>query len=107
MEFIIHGVKYFFPMTPGGNSRGIPTAHSAEPLSKVIIQEENDKYVWPHALGKVRGQIIEPLYTNAVEAAMKDKDLYILLALVDAIRVGRARERKLASEELTKIVKAH
>jgi hypothetical protein len=106
LEFIIHGVKYVFPVAPGAYSRGIPTAHSTEPLSLVIVQDENNKYVWPYAKGKVRGQSIEPLYISAVEAAAKDQELHSLLALVDALRAGRARERKLAAEELTKIVKA-
>jgi hypothetical protein len=36
------------------------------------------------------------------DAARSDPKLYELLALVDAIRVGRARERKLAESELEK-----
>ena len=35
-------------------------------------------------------------------AALKDKKLHELLALVDALRVGRARERELAIIELKK-----
>jgi hypothetical protein len=36
------------------------------------------------------------------QAALEDKRLYELLALVDALRDGRARERELAVKELTK-----
>jgi hypothetical protein len=42
-----------------------------------------------------------PLYKRAPEAALKDEDLYQLLALVDAIRDGSARERELAKRELS------
>jgi hypothetical protein len=35
-----------------------------------------------------------------VEASKKDEALYEVLTLVDALRVGAARERKIASEEL-------
>lgn len=43
---------------------------------------------------------LEPLHPNVPDVAMQDQDLYDLLALVDAVRTGRARERKLAREEL-------
>ena len=52
--------------------------------------------VWPHPEGEVRGESLEPLYPSAVEAARRDRALYESLALVDALRVGRARERTLA-----------
>jgi hypothetical protein len=45
--------------------------------------------------GKVRGEALSPLYKSVPTAAQKDKKLYECLALVDAIRAGRARERKL------------
>jgi hypothetical protein len=35
-------------------------------------------------------------------AARRDPALYDLLALVDALRIGRARERSLAEKEITK-----
>ena len=99
-ELLLHGVKYFYPVEPGPVCRGVPTAHSALPLSKEIISNENDQYVWPSGKGTVRGQAIEPLYSSVPEAASKDPTLHELLALVDALRVGRAREREIAVEEL-------
>ena len=48
----------------------------------------------------IRGQGIAPLYESVPLAAAKDQQLYELLALVDALRVGRARERALAIGEL-------
>lgn len=99
-EFLIHGVGYAFPQQPGALVRGILTAHSAEPLNKII--QATDKYVWPYAKGVERGQAIEPLYSTAVEASLKDKELYELLTLVDAIRVGRVREKEMAKREIEK-----
>lgn len=99
-EFLIHGVVYAFPQQPGALVRGILTAHSAEPLNKII--QVTEKYVWPYAKGAERGQAIEPLYPTVVEASLKDKDLYELLTLVDAIRVGRVREKEMAKRELEK-----
>lgn len=103
VEFLKHGVQYVYPAEPGAFVRGTPTAHSALPLSKTMVSSsDNDVYVWPDAEGSVRGQAIEPLYPTVPAAVKKDPQLHEYLALVDAIRVGRAREKKLAAEELEK-----
>ena len=99
-EFLIHGVAYAFPQQPGAIVRGVLTAHAAEPLNKIINATE--KYVWPYAKGRDRGQSIEPLYSTIVEATLDDRDLYELLTMVDAIRVGRVREKEIAKKELEK-----
>jgi hypothetical protein len=57
---------------------------------------------WPYAEGKVRGISIAPLYKAAPKAALLDAKFYRMLALPDAIRSGRTRERKLAIELLEK-----
>lgn len=100
LEFLVHGLKYVFPAKPGPVARGLPTAHSAAPLAKHIIASAEDMYVWPYENGRARGQSIEPLYAKVPLAAEKDKALYELLALVDAVRAGRAREQALAIREL-------
>ena len=63
-----------------------------------------DKLVWPYPKGEERGQSVEPLYPTVVESAQQNPKLYELLALVDALRVGRVRERELAAIELEKRV---
>jgi hypothetical protein len=98
MDFLQYGLAVVFPAKPGAMVRGIPTAHSAAPLKNEI--ESGDDYVWPHAQGQVRGQGITPLYSTVPDAALEDEALYELLALTDALRVGRARERHLAIQEL-------
>jgi hypothetical protein len=98
LDFLQYGIAYVFPQKPGPVTRGIPTAHSAPPLNSEI--ESNDIYVWPSATGKVRGQSILPLYPSVVEAIKNNEILYELLALVDAIRVGRVREKNIAIKEL-------
>jgi hypothetical protein len=102
IEFLQHGVKYVFPQNPGAMSRGLPTAHS-HPFMKSHFHSETN-YVWPDARGEVLGQVIEPFYERQVEAARDDSEFYLLLALVDAIRVGRVRESKIASDELKRIL---
>ena len=100
-EFLIHGVKYAFPVHRGGLVRGIPTAHAAPPLNRQIAESSDPPPVWPDADGNVRGVEFSPLYKNVPAAARRDPKLYELLALVDAIRDGRAREREIAIRELT------
>ena len=105
-EFLVHGVKYCFPVERGATTRGIPTAHAAPPLNQQIVQSSELPPVWPFANGKVRGTALLPLYKQAPEAALRDTKLYELLTLVDAIRDGRAREREIAIQELSRRIGA-
>lgn len=98
LEFLLYGLKYVYPAHPGPLVRGMLTAHSAKPLAGKI--KSSEPYVWPTDEGDVRGAAIEPLFESAPKAAKNDQALYELLALVDAIRVGRARELALAKDEL-------
>src|SRR5579859_5184447 len=100
-EFLIHGVKYSFPVERAGATRGTPTAEAAPPLNQILAQDFPLPPVWPNPAGLVRGIAFSPLYKNVPQAAARDPHLYELLALVDAIREGRAREREIAIRELT------
>jgi predicted transcriptional regulator len=100
LEFLEHGLKYVYPQQPGPLVRGMATAFSAEPLLNDI--QANEQVVWPYAEGNIRGQAIEPLHPNVPSACMEDKNLYELLALIDALRIGRKREKQIAMEELKK-----
>ncbi|MEW6529569.1 MAG: hypothetical protein AB1473_01960 [Thermodesulfobacteriota bacterium] len=99
-EFLIHGIKYVFPPQRGGLARGMPTSYAAPPLASQIVQTAEYSPVWPYAKGAVRGYVFSPLHKAVPQAAEKDAYLYELLALVDAIRGGRAREVSIAIEEL-------
>jgi len=101
-EFIVHGLRYVFVAEIGRLSRGIPTSYAAPPLNKHFAESAEPPPVWPDAEGSVRGVAFSPLYKLAPQAARTDPALYELLALVDAIRGGRARERTLAIKELGK-----
>lgn len=97
-DFIKYGLAVVFPQHPGAIVRGTLTAHSAPPLDMEIVSEE--KYVWPYAKGRARGQSIAPLYNTVPKAVVLDHSLHELLALMDAVRVGKAREKNLALELL-------
>jgi hypothetical protein len=101
-EFLIHGLKYVFPAYPGALVRGVPTAHSAEPLKGLLMVDDLNPLVWPSATGKVKGQEITPLYGSVPEVVGADSLFYELLCLVDSLRVGKVREQELAAVELKK-----
>lgn len=101
-EFLIHGVQYVFVPERGGINRGIPTAYAAAPMDAWFVVDAEPPPVWPDPEGDVRGESFSPIYKSAPKAAQNDPKLYQLLALVDAIRGGRARERDLAAKELKK-----
>ena len=107
IEFLVHGVKYAFPPVRGELTRGMPTAYAAPPLTKSIIRSKDPPPVWPDKDSNVRGYSFAPLYRTVPKAAKQDQKLYELLALVDAIRDGRARERRKAERILKKRILAN
>ena len=106
MEFLAHGLKYAFPPERGSMARGVPTAAAAEPLKSRLVEDNEPPTVWPYAEGKVRGISLAPLYNGAPKAVLRDRKLYSALALCDAIRSGRTRQRNLAVELLEKELNA-
>lgn len=100
LDFLGHGFKYVYPVEVGAIQRGMPTAHSAPPLNLQITAVET--FVWPWAEGKSRGQAVEPLHPGVPSACATDVELYELLALVESLRLGRAREKQIAIKELKK-----
>jgi hypothetical protein len=102
-EFAVHGAKYAFPPERLPVSLGVPTSHSA-PAFAGIFAPGSDDWVWPHPHGTVRGQGLEPIHPSVPFAAMQDAKLYEMLALFDALRVGRARERGMAAKRLPELI---
>lgn len=101
-EFAVHGVRYVWPAQPGPVKRGVPTSFGVEPLAGKISASADEAPVWAHPAGKAKGPSLSPIYRSAPQAALVDPALHRLLALQDAIRAGRARERSLAAELLTR-----
>jgi hypothetical protein len=103
-EFLVFGLRYVFPAKLGIPSDGMPTAFSARPLREKLFLDEGDEVVWsgPGIPSKVRGRAIDPLYKTAPLAADDDPELHEYLALADAMRVGKARERQMAGDELSR-----
>lgn len=100
LEFLKSGVPYVFPVRLKETTRGMPTGWATGPMAKVFTYARDDIPVWPEPEGTVKGQSLEPLYRSVPVAAKNDPALYDLLALVDALRIGRARERNFAAQQL-------
>ena len=101
-ELLVHGIRFVFPAEPGALARGLPTAHSAPALLGQLRAGDDSMLVWPTEPGAVMGQALAPLHPSVPAAAAADPALYDLLALVDCLRVGRARERAVAAGLLQK-----
>jgi hypothetical protein len=106
LDFLAYGMRHVFPPKRGALVRGVPTAAAAEPLKSHFQDDGEPPPVWPYPEGSVRGLSFSPLYKSAPKAALFDSKLYELLALCDAIRSGRTRERVLAVELLSKALHA-
>lgn len=106
LEFVLHGARFVWPATAGPVKRGVPTSFGAEPLASLMTAAPGEAPVWAHPTGTVKGPTLLPLYRSAPQAALADPALHRLLALFDAVRAGRARERQLAVERLTEALTA-
>jgi hypothetical protein len=106
LEFLVHGAKYAFPAVRGPVTRGHPTGRAAPVLRERIVSGDDLPPVWADPSGTTRGESLSPLYgsASALKAVVADPDLYAAVALVDAIRGGSARERKVASDLLEKML---
>lgn len=99
-NFIVHGAKHAFPPVLGRDVRGVPTAHAGPVLKELF--DTTKPVVWPDAQGSIRGTGLTPLYPKAIKLPSRDPELYAALTLVDAVRVGQARERTAALAALDK-----
>ena len=99
LEFLQYGARYAFPPVRGPQVRGMPTAWSVAGLMEQL-SSSSSSVVWPDPNGTMRGESITPLYDGAPNAGRRDKRLHRALALVDALRIGQARERNIAGKLL-------
>lgn len=98
-ELLTHALPFVAPARLGAPTRGVPTAWGAEPLAGELAGG-TEVPVWPDRNGKTRGPALAPLHAAVPELARQDQTMYESLALVDALRVGRARERSSALRHL-------
>jgi hypothetical protein len=103
--FVVNGAAYVYPPVRGEITVGFPTAYAVPPLKDQVLFSQEMPPVWPHPEGTARGPALLPLYEKLPLAANEDRAFYELLALFDALRMGQARERELASRMLEERLK--
>jgi DNA-binding Lrp family transcriptional regulator len=106
-NFLVHGVPYVFPVRPKEVTRGLPTGWAAPAFANIFQSGDQLPPVWPDPEGSVRGVAVNPLYPSVPQAARKDLRIYSLLAIVDVLRLGRARERAEAQRQLEQLIPSH
>jgi hypothetical protein len=101
-EFASHALRFVAPARLGPIVPGVPAAWAAPPMSNLIRSSRDEPQpVWPTAeTGSVRGQALEPLHPAAVGAARNDPELAQMLSLLDSLRAGDVRVRRVARDEL-------
>ena len=99
-EFLVHGLRYVFPLKmTQERSYGVPALYAA-PLASGDFAYTGDAPVWKSPSGGVFGRVVEPLYPSAAEAAANDREIYDRLAAMDMLRGGRVRERAFAERKI-------
>ncbi len=99
-RLLIDALEFVAPAAPGAETRGVPTAWAAPPLSAVLTQVDPLPPVWPDPLGETRGVAVTPLHPCVPSLARADREMYELLALIDGLRIGDTRVREIAREQL-------
>jgi hypothetical protein len=105
-EFAAHALRFIAPAQLGALVPGVPAAWVAEPMAGAIRSSgEDPPPVWPYAHGRVRGQAIEPLHPAAPDAVESWPQLGEILAILDSLRAGDPRVRKVAEVLLSKMLR--
>jgi hypothetical protein len=105
-EFATHALRFVAPAHLGRLVPGVPAAWAAEPMASAIRSSgEEPPPVWPYARGQVRGQAIEPLHPAAPEAVESWSEFGEILALLDSLRAGDPRVRRVAEDLLARLLR--
>ena len=96
LDFLIHGAPVVFLPVKTEMVRGIATGIFSPYFRGRFAEDKNVPLVWPYPRGREVGEGLVPLYPSLPLACSRDPALYQLMAAVDVLRVGRARERDAA-----------
>ncbi|MDQ2077359.1 winged helix-turn-helix domain-containing protein [Marinimicrobium sp. ABcell2] len=104
-EFFIHGVKYYSQPEVVGVGPGMASGWSAKPLKgKSSMVAPETPYVWAGSSGGARGEQITPIHPCAIRLALANRHAYMILALLDVMRLGSFREQGEAKDMLTSLL---
>ena len=96
LSFLVHGVPVLYFPRRVHVLKGMPTGIFSPIFRDRFTQPGDVPVVWPYARGKEEGEGLLPLYPSCAAACARDEQLYLLMATVDVLRVGRSRERDAA-----------
>jgi hypothetical protein len=106
-EFLLQGVRYVFPAVHGPERTGLPTAWAHPDVAPLFADGESARaLVWPSDKADVRGESLVPLFANLPAVAARDPRLHHLLAMVDAVRAGGTRERRVVGDALSERIQS-
>lgn len=105
IDFMIYGMKYVFPVRPRELTRGIATSIGAPVFKDKLMSAGDLLPVWSDPTGKTMGLSVQPLFKTVPYAVKRDPRLYALLAIADALRLGKQRESKYAESLLKDLIK--
>ena len=103
-EFLIHGLKYVFPMEMGAPAIGVQTLSSELIATKEQILS-NTVYVWPYGEGNTSGISIKPIHQNIPLLSLQNPLIYRFFVLLDFLRSKNSRDNLLGKEELKRLLK--
>lgn len=103
-EFVLYGAKYAFPGLLGALTKGVPTAIAGPMLRDHFENPDSLPPVWPDPNGQAYGPSLVPLHPSVPAACRNDLKLLRALTLFDALRVGAAREREIATVAIEEIL---
>lgn len=103
-EWILYGIRYAHPARREGFGIGLPTGFNCPLLKDLPLLPPEPANVLSGPSSPVarerEGVIITPLDKRIARGLELSPELYLLLALVDAIRIGGPRELRYAREAL-------
>ena len=106
LEWLSYGVRYALAADQTGYGRGMATAWNCT-LIKSDIVPPTPATVWLVPGGNIEGAGLVPFHQAVPLAASQDDLLYLVLALVDVVRIGKPRELAIARNLLTDVIRGN
>lgn len=97
VPFVLHGIRYLFPVTFGRRVRGVPTGPSTPDIADEFAPEPGRDFVWADTSGNHRGTSILPLDPRVPKIASDWPRSHQLFGAIDLLRIGSARDVEIAS----------
>ena len=96
LEFLVYGVPTIYYPQKTEVVRGVATAVFSPHFRERFTTDKDLPVVWPYSKGKETGEGLVPLYPSIPIACSKSLDLYQLMATIEILRIGKAREKDAA-----------